>query len=98
MGNFLTQLLGGQQAPAPQTEIPAQQTYSKALEARARANGFRSAAEMVAWSRQRTQQSGGTVPKGKGTVSDGLNGASMLYPPNILNYILGKWQGAVPRD
>lgn len=96
MGNYLAQLFGPP-APNPSALPPAVQS-TPALERRARANGFRNAEEMMLWARQRNQQSGGTVPRGKPTLAGGISAATSMHPKNILSYILGKWQGAMPQD
>jgi hypothetical protein len=91
MNNILSMLASGAgSAPAPDA-------YSPALERRARANGFRSAAEMMAWAKQRNQQQGGTIPKGGNSAGGpsimGTQPAAM-HPSNIFSYILQKWKGA----
>lgn len=94
MSNFLAQLLG---VPQAQAAPAAPDAYSPALERRARANGFKSAAEMMAWANQRNQKSGGTIPAGgaPGSVQAGMNGAAMMHPKNMLGFILQKWQDAM---
>lgn len=62
----------------------------------ARQNGFRNYNEMMLWAKQRANQTGGTVPQGgqPGSVEAGMNGAAMMHPRNMFNYILDKWRSA----
>ena len=90
-GNYLAQLLG----PAAQpTGIPAAVTGTPTQERAARKAGFPSHDAMLQWARQRNTPTGGTVPRGGGSVAQGVQAASAMHPANILNYILQKWQGA----
>lgn len=92
MDNFLGKLLGTA-PPAPvQTAIPPKRTYSRALERRARANGFKSANEMMLWAEQRNRKTGGTVTAGS---RPSVDAATMMHPKNILQYVTGKMQGAM---
>lgn len=98
-GNYLQQLMGGAPRQNSEEQLKAMQsrTYSPALERQARAAGFKSAAEYVAWSRQRSTPAGGTVPRGgnpgAGPTVMGTQPMAM-HPKNILNYVLQKMQGA----
>lgn len=85
MPNFLQSLMG----PPTPTVMPKPEVFSAAMERRAKASGFPNAAAMMAWSRQRNQQSGGTV-QGKG----GPVNPMVMHPKNILQRVLGAWQGA----
>lgn len=67
--------------------------YSEEMERRARANGFRSAEEMMAWANQRNQQSGGTVSEGRKDPS--IDAAMAWHPRNIFNYISSRWGEAL---
>lgn len=91
-GNYLAQLLGP--APPAPTAIPAAVIGSPAQERAARKAGFPSHDAMLQWARQRNTPTGGTIPRGGGSVAEGINGAAMMHPKNILNYVLQKWQGA----
>lgn len=92
---WLTRLLGLGDTAGPDSEAQLNaargQGHTRHDEDLAKANGFNNAAEMHAWARNREDQHGGTV-SGPGTSQ--AEGASMLYPRNMLNYILGKYQGA----
>lgn len=71
--------------------------YSPEMERRARANGFRSAEEMILWAKQRNTPTGGTIagaskmPRSAGQAADQ---AMSWHPRNILQYVLSKMQGA----
>ena len=81
-------LMGGSTAPAPP---PERQVYSKEREAQARANGFNSAEEMMAWAKQRNTKTGGTS---SGSSRPSLEAASMIHPKNILNWVMERYANA----
>lgn len=89
--------VGADPTASPQT---AQATSQQ--EAMARNNGFRNYDQMMAWAKQRNTQQGGTIPQqgtGGGGNPDGgpsIGGAQpfAMYPRNMFNYILHRWQGA----
>lgn len=83
MFDFLQRLLGAQANPPPTP--PQAPVFTSADQLRAKKNGFRNAEEMMAWARQRNQQSGGTTSQG--SVQSGWNGVKMLHPSNLLGYI-----------
>jgi hypothetical protein len=92
MNNILQQILG----IAPAQAAPVRPTYDRAMERRARANGFRSAEEMMLWAKQRNTPTGGTIPSGgRPSVKAGMNAAASIHPKNILSYVLGKTTGAL---
>lgn len=98
--NFLQQLLGIAPAHArssEQLDAARARTYSPEMEERARANGFRSAEEMMLWAQQRNRPTGGTIqgkkmPSGGGAPS--TEAATAIHPRNILQHILSRWKSA----
>lgn len=83
----------GKTSAAPGIDIA---EATRQQEAMARQNGFRNYDEMMAWARQRANQTGGTVPGGNapGSVGAGMAGVKMMHPKNMFETILQKWQAA----
>lgn len=66
-------------------------TYSSAAEQQARASGFRSADEMMAFLKQRDQNSqrqGSQMPSVSGLINH------PMHPKNMLNYVLSALKGS----
>lgn len=72
---------------------PASMTYTAGQEARAKANGFRNAEQMMLWAKQRNTPSGGTIPSSQ-SAQAGWDGVKMLHPSNLLGYISDAMNGA----
>lgn len=64
-------------------------TFSPVLEKHARASGFRNAEQMLLWSQQRQQATGGVVSGAAAphTAAGGMHAAMAWHPANIFNYI-----------
>ncbi len=89
--NLSNTILGGSAPPQQAPSIPYRSTYSPELEHRAKANGFGSAEQMVAWANQRNHPSGGTT---SGQSRPSLDAFMSWHPAVMFNHILGAWQGA----
>lgn len=75
-------------AAAPQPVVgptaPPPRTFTPEMEHHARVAGFRNAEQMLLWSQQRNQHTGGTVD---GDKQPSIHAAMAWHPANIFNYI-----------
>jgi hypothetical protein len=85
MSNFLQQLFS---SPAPAAPPPAPTGQQ---ERHARANGFRSANEMMLWQQNR-ERPGGSISEQQ---RPSMSATTAILPKNILGYVLGKTTGAL---
>ena len=94
MPNFLAEILGIAPAPNSSEQLAQAQAraYSPAMEKRARANGFRSAEEMMLFEQQRSRKRAPQTVRGNSQPS--VEAAMAIHPKNIFERILAKWQGA----
>lgn len=90
MNNILQTLIYGSQ-PVEEAPAPLPKSFSRAMERRARANGFKTAEEMVLWARQRQSPHKGTISADS---LPNIAAATDWHPSNIFKRVLGAMQGA----
>ncbi len=91
MGANLRDMLTGAAPPQTSPTIAYHSTYPASMEQRAKANGFGSAEQMIAWANQRNHPTGGTI---SGQTRPSMDAAMAWHPAVMFNRILGAVQGA----